>query len=131
MRRPEIRVNIAVLNVQTPFVRGGAEALVEGLVGALQAAGHRATAITAPFKWYPVGETLKAALAWRLFDLTEANGVPIDLVICTKYPTWAVRHPNKVAWIVHQHRQAYDWYGTAMSEFTNGAEDRAVRQKSP
>jgi glycosyltransferase involved in cell wall biosynthesis len=121
-------VNIAVLNVQVPFVRGGAEMLVEGLVAALERAGHRATAITAPFKWYPVGETLKAALAWRLFDLTEANGLPVDLVICTKFPTWAVRHPNKVAWIMHQHRQAYDWYGTVLSEFANTPDDRAVRQ---
>jgi glycosyltransferase involved in cell wall biosynthesis len=120
-------VNIAVLNVQVPFVRGGAEVLAEGLVAALQQAGHNATLITAPFKWYPVGETLKAALAWRLFDLTDANGVPIDRVICTKFPTWAVRHPNKIAWVMHQHRQAYDWYGTVLSEFANSPEDRAVR----
>ncbi|MCC6626835.1 MAG: glycosyltransferase family 4 protein [Chloroflexi bacterium] len=121
-------MNIAVLNVQVPFVRGGAEVLAEGLVAALERAGHRATLVTAPFRWYPVGETLTAALTWRLFDLTEANGVSIDRVICTKYPTWAVRHPNKVAWIMHQHRQAYDWYGSVMSEFTTTAEDRAVRQ---
>lgn len=122
-------MNIAVLNVQVPFVRGGAEVLVDGLVAALERAGHRAAAITAPFAWRPPSETLTAALAWRLFNLREANGVPIDMVICTKYPTWAVEHPNKVAWIVHQHRQAYDWYGTAMSDFNNTADDRAVRQE--
>jgi glycosyltransferase involved in cell wall biosynthesis len=121
-------VNIAVLNVQVPFVRGGAEVLADGLVAALERAGHRATLVTAPFTWNPVGETLTAALTWRLFDLTSANGVPIDRVVCVKYPTWAVRHPNKVAWIAHQHRQAYDWYGTEMSEFTPSADDRAVRQ---
>lgn len=121
-------MNIAVLNVQVPFVRGGAEVLVDGLVAALEQAGHRATAITAPFRWYPVAETLKAALTWRLFNLTEANGLPIDLVICTKFPTWAVDHPNKIAWLVHQHRQAYDWYGTPLSEFTNTEPDRRVRQ---
>jgi glycosyltransferase involved in cell wall biosynthesis len=120
-------MNIAVLNVQVPFVRGGAEVLADGLVAALQEAGHQATLITAPYQWYPVGETLKAAVAWRLFDLTSANGVPIERVICTKYPTWAVRHPNKIAWIMHQHRQAYDWYGSVMSEFTTTDEDRAVR----
>ncbi len=121
-------MNIAVLNVQVPFVRGGAEVQVDGLVEALQRAGHRATAVTAPFKWYPVTETLKAALTWRLFDLREANGVPIDMVICGKYPTWAIDHPNKIAWVMHQHRQAYDWYGTPLSEFTSSPEDQAVRQ---
>jgi glycosyltransferase involved in cell wall biosynthesis len=121
-------VHIAVLNTQVPFVRGGAERLVDGLVAALQQAGHQTTAVTAPFSWNPVGETLKGALAWRLFDLTSANGVPIDRVICVKYPTWAVRHPNKVAWIAHQHRQAYDWYGTPLSEFSTAADDRATRQ---
>src|SRR4051794_11468778 len=67
------------------------------------------------------------ALAWRLIDLTEANGEKIDRVICTKFPTWGVRHPNKVAWVVHQHRQAYDWYGTPLSDFANTADDRRVR----
>jgi glycosyltransferase involved in cell wall biosynthesis len=121
-------VNIAVLSVQVPFVRGGAEVLADGLVAALERAGHRATLVTMPFRWYPVGETLTAALMWRLADLREANGVPIDMVICTKYPTWAVEHPNKVTWLVHQHRQAYDWYGTELSEFTNTPEDQAVRE---
>jgi glycosyltransferase involved in cell wall biosynthesis len=121
-------VNIAVLNTQVPFVRGGAEVLVDGLVAALQRAGHQATAVTAPFTWYPVAETLTAALTWRLFDLRQANGVPIDLVVCVKYPTWAARHPNKIAWIAHQHRQAYDWYGTPLSDFAATPEDRAVRE---
>lgn len=121
-------MNIAVLNVQVPFVRGGAEVMADGLVEALRRAGHQATVVTAPYQWAPVAETLKAATVWRLFDLSHANGVPIDLVICTKFPTWAIRHPNKIAWIMHQHRQAYEWHGTAMSEFTSTPEDRAVRQ---
>jgi len=48
-------------------------------------------------------------------------------VICTKFPSYAVRHPRKVVWLVHQHRQAYDWYGTPFSDFANTTEDRAVR----
>jgi glycosyltransferase involved in cell wall biosynthesis len=41
----------------------------------------------------------------------------VDQVICTKFPSYMVRHPRKVVWLVHQYRQAYDWYGTPMSEF--------------
>ncbi|MGN6362516.1 MAG: hypothetical protein ACTHNK_19215 [Thermomicrobiales bacterium] len=99
-------MNIIICASQVPFVRGGAEVLVDGLAEALRAHGHRVEVVALPFKWYPKEQLLHDALAWRLLDLTEANGVPVDLVICTKFPTWAVRHPRKVAWVVHQHRQA-------------------------
>lgn len=120
-------MNILVAATQVPFVRGGAENLVDGLVAALRRAGHRAEIVALPFRWYPPAAIPPHALAWRLLDLTEANGVQIDRVICTKFPTWAVRHPHKVAWVVHQHRQAYDWYGTPLSDFTNTPDDRRVR----
>lgn len=122
-------MNVIICATQVPFVRGGAEVHVDGLRRALCAAGHRVDVVALPFKWYPKEEILKAALAWRLLDLTESNGVPVDAVICTKFPTWAVRHPRKVAWVIHQHRQAYDWFGTPMSEFTNSAEDLALRKR--
>ncbi|HEY8601908.1 MAG TPA: glycosyltransferase family 4 protein [Thermomicrobiales bacterium] len=122
-------MNIAICASLVPFVRGGAEVLVDGLAEALEAHGHRVTVVALPFKWYPKEQLLRGALAWRLIDLTEANGVPIDLVICTKFPTWAVRHPRKVAWIIHQHRQAYDWYGTPLSDFANTPDDREMRRR--
>ena len=43
-----------------------------------------------PFKWYPKEEILPHAAAWRLLDLSESNGRPIDLVIATKFPTYFV-----------------------------------------
>lgn len=120
-------MNIAIVATQVPFVRGGAEMLTDGLAAALEHAGHRVAIVALPFRWYPPALIPQHALAWRLLDLTEANGTPIDRVICTKFPTWAVRHPHKVAWVVHQHRQAYDWYGTPLSEFTNTPDDRRIR----
>jgi glycosyltransferase involved in cell wall biosynthesis len=121
-------MRIAICAAQVPFVRGGAEAHVEGLGRALSEAGHDVETISLPFKWYPKTEILKSALAWRLIDITESNGVPIDLVICTKFPTWAVRHSNKIAWVIHQYRQAYDWFGTEMSDLTSSSEDLALRR---
>ncbi|MGI8858090.1 MAG: glycosyltransferase family 4 protein [Thermomicrobiales bacterium] len=121
-------MNIVVAATQVPYVRGGAEVLVDGLAAALERAGHRVAVVALPFRWYPPSAIPSHALAWRLVDLTEANGVKIDRVICTKFPTWAVRHPNKVAWVVHQHRQAYDWYGTPLSDFANTPDDRRVRE---
>ena len=122
-------MNIIICATQVPFVRGGAENHVDGLRNALRAAGHQVDIVALPFKWYPKQEILKSALAWRLLDLSEANGVPVDLVICTKFPTWAVKHHRKIAWVIHQHRQAYDWFGTPLSDFTNSPDDMVVRRR--
>lgn len=122
-------MNIAIAASQVPFVRGGAEVLVDGLAEALERHGHRVVVVALPFKWYPKEQLLRTALAWRLLDLSEANGAPIDRVICTKFPTWAVRHPHKVAWLVHQHRQAYDWIGTSLSDFSGSPADNELRRR--
>lgn len=122
-------MNIVICAAQVPFVRGGAENHVDGLRDALRRHGHRTEIVALPFKWYPTPEILKSALAWRLLDLSEANGVPIDLVICTKFPTWAVKHRRKIAWVIHQHRQAYEWYGTQLSDFSGSEEDSEIRRR--
>ena len=49
---------------------------------------------------------------------------PEDLVIATKFPTYFVRHPNKVAWLIHQYRAAYELCGTPYSDF--GHNERAA-----
>ena len=101
---------------------------MRGLTDALIERGHNAEIIGLPLQWNPPARLVDTALAWRLLDLTSADGVPVDLVICTKYPTWAANHPNKVLWLVHQHRQAYDLHGTQFSEFRPTTEGRRVRQ---
>lgn len=111
--RGEITMNkkqkkIAVLHAQTPFMRGGAEAHVENLTRELRYHGYDAELVSMPFKWYPVNTLLDSFLMWRMADLTEANGEKIDLVIALKCPTYLIRHPNKVIWLMHQHRVAYD-----------------------
>jgi glycosyltransferase involved in cell wall biosynthesis len=62
-----------------------------------------------------------------MLDLSQVNGEPVDLVIGTKFPSYLVRHQRKRLWLVHQHRQAYDWYGTPLSDFANTPEHRAAR----
>lgn len=84
---------------------------------ALCAAGHDAEIVALPFQWAPRAHIMRGALAWRLLDLDTVGGVPVDLVIATKFPSYAVRHRRKVVWLVHQHRQAYDWYGTSLSDW--------------
>ncbi len=122
-------MNILICAAQVPFARGGAEMLAEGLRDALRGAGHGAEIVALPFQWTPHTELFKSALAWRLVDLKIANGVKVDRIIATKFPSYAAQHPHKIVWLVHQYRQAYDWYGTPLSEFTASAEDRATREK--
>jgi glycosyltransferase involved in cell wall biosynthesis len=119
---------VLVCAVQAPFIVGGAEILVAELRANLERRGFRVDVANVPFKWYPVSELVRQALAWRLLDVTESNGTPVDLVIATKFPSFLVRHPRKVTWLFHQHREAYDLFGTEYCSFTDSAEDRQVRE---
>src|SRR3981189_3359831 len=118
-------MRIAVAAPQVPFVRGGAELMAEDLVAALRDRGHETELVTLPFKWYPGTRVLDQAFLWRPLDLTESCGGPIDRVIATKFPAYAVRHPNKVAWVLHQFRQAYDYDRTELGQFSEAPADRA------
>ena len=124
-----MRPTILVCEAQVPFVKGGAEYHVRELVTQLRAHAFDVELITVPFKWYPKEEILAHAAAWRLLDLSESNGRPIDLVIATKFPTYFARHPRKVAWLIHQYRAAYELAGTPYSDFAHTERDVALRAK--
>ena len=120
---------VVVCEAQVPFVRGGAEALVRELIRQLRHRGFEAERVSLPFKWYPKDEILTHAAAWRLLDLSESNGRPIDLLVATKFPTYFVRHPRKVTWLVHQHRAAYELVDTPYSDFGHDERDVALRER--
>lgn len=112
-----------------PFVRGGAEALVRELIRQLERHGCLVERVSVPFKWYPKKELLAHAAAWRLLDLSESCGRPIDLMVATKFPTYCARHPRKVTWLMHQYRAAYDLCGTEYADFAHREEDVDVRER--
>ncbi len=118
---------ILVCEAQVPFVQGGAELHVRALVRQLRARGYLAERVSLPFKWYPKEEILAHAAAWRLLDLGESNGRPVDLVIGTKFPSYFARHDNKVAWLIHQYRAAYELCGTEYSDFDHVEADVGLR----
>ena len=122
-------MKLAVCMPQVPFERGGTEIFADGLVQALREHGHETELVTVPFKWYPGERVLTQAFLWRLLDLQEANGRPIDAVIATKFPSYVIKHPNKVVWLLHQLRQAWDFDRTELGQFSESAEDRALRRK--
>ncbi len=120
--------NILICTTQVPFTKGGAESHVAGLQRALVKAGYNAEVVALPFKWYPPTEIMRGAMAWRMLDVTAANGKPIDLVIGMKFPAYLVAHERKVLWILHQHRAAYNLWGTQFDDLSTYPEGVRVRE---
>ena len=122
-------MRILITTTQVPFIRGGAEAHAEGLRDALRAAGHEAEIVAVPFKWYPPEKILDHLLACRLLDLSEVAGVKVDRVIGLKFPAYLIPHPNKVVWVLHQHRSAYElWEHPQMGDLICEPRGREVRE---
>ncbi len=121
-------MRIAILTTQCPFVVGGAELHAKSLERVLREAGHEAEIISMPFKWYPSTTILDHMLAARSLDVSEFNGVKIDLAICLKFPAYLMQHPNKVHWILHQHRQSYDLWDSGHSDLYDDENGKLVRE---
>lgn len=119
---------IIVADTQVPFVTGGAELMVRKLVEQLRRQ-YEVELVTIPFRPEVKSSLLAQAAAWRLLDMTSANGRPTDLLITTRFPSYFARHPRKVAWVTHQHRAAYDLCGTPYSDFDHSEEDIALRRQ--
>jgi glycosyltransferase involved in cell wall biosynthesis len=120
--------NVLICTTQVPFTAGGAEAHVAGLQRALIEGGYNAEIVALPFKWYPPAEIMRGTLAWRLLDLSEANGKTVDLVIGMKFPAYLVEHERKVLWIMHQYRAAYNLWDTPFDDLSTYPDGAQVRQ---
>jgi len=120
-------MRIAIATVQVPFVKGGAEVLTEMLRDELIKRGHKAEIVAIPFKWYPWDMLVSTMNMGRIMDLTEANGEKIDKVIAMKFPAFYVRGNNKVLWMMHQHRSAYDLWGTEFGDIQHWPEGEKIR----
>lgn len=114
---------VLVLQVQVPFVRGGAEYLCEGLVTALLRRGHLVEPLLIPFVHHP-DCLLEQMLASRLFDFEQAG----DVALALKFPAYLCQHPRKRVWLLHQHRDAYDLWGHPHSSLSNHCEGAVLRE---
>jgi glycosyltransferase involved in cell wall biosynthesis len=117
-----------VAEARVPFVRDGAELHAQSLVAQLRLRGHDAESVALPFNGRK-DELLDQACAWRMLNLSTSNARPIDVLIATRFPTWFARHPRKVVWLIHQHRAAYELFGTPYGDFTDSEPDKQLRQR--
>jgi glycosyltransferase involved in cell wall biosynthesis len=67
---------------------------------------------------------LAETLAIRLLEV----GREADVLIATRPPSYALRHPNKRLWFIHHHRAAYDLWGTPWQDFPSRPDGIAVRE---
>jgi len=109
-------MKVAIVSVQVPFITGGGEILADSLCRELRLRRYEADIVTIPFKWYPPERSLDCMAMARLMDITEVNGQRIDKVIALKFPAYFVEHSDKVCWLLHQHRQAYELNNTSYGD---------------
>lgn len=120
-------MRVLIATVRTPFLHGGAEAHAAELLKALLAEGHEAEIVPVPFNPSAVERIPDQMLACRLLDLREIDGMPIDRVIALKFPSYFIRHPRKVIWLLHQYRGAYDLWEHEMGGLRSAPRGRMVR----
>lgn len=94
----------------------------------LKRRGVEADLVTMPLVERERFDLIRSALAWRSLQLEEVGGRTVDAIIATRFPSYAAPHPNKIVWLIHQYRQAYDQFGTPYSDFTSSPEDRRTRE---
>lgn len=96
--------SVAIL---APFFEetGGAERLFVGLLTELRGKVGRADLITLPSDESSFESVMETYRQWQEFDLSS-----YDLVISTKAPTYVVRHPRHVVYLVHTIRVFYDMF---------------------
>jgi glycosyltransferase involved in cell wall biosynthesis len=121
-------VRIVIATVQIPFVTGGAESHAAGLKAALVREGHEAEIVTVPFNPAVPERIADQMLACRLLDLTEIHGTRVDRLIGLKFPAYLIPHPNKVVWVLHQHRAAYDLWNYPFEDLSASPGGVMVRE---
>jgi len=121
-------MKVIIATVQAPFVMGGAEFLAANLKMALVNAGHDAEIVALPFVDEPVHLIEKHVVIARLTEILYTAAGYSDLCIGLKFPAYFVPHPNKVCWVLHQHRKAYDLYDTPISNMPHSHEGLSARK---
>ncbi|THD08650.1 glycosyltransferase [Rhodanobacter lindaniclasticus] len=114
-------MKVAIVTVRSASGEaGGAERLYDALVEAFRQGGHEAQEVPVVADESTFEQIKRNYLACYDLDLSA-----FDMVVSTKAPTWMVRHPRHVCYLVHTIRVFYDMFDSAFPQA--GAEHRAQR----
>lgn len=98
---------ITIVTSAPPLTEGGHLVLARSLERALAEAGHRAGIVTTPSNRF--GRQGPAYFANWLTDVgVTGSGERVDQIVSMRFPSYAVRHPKHVCWLVHTMREYYD-----------------------
>ena len=121
-------MKVAIATVQVPFIRGGAELMTENLCHNLKAKGHQVEVISIPFVFNNKNTIKDNMEYWKKQDFNHFDSGSVDTVICLKFPAYYLQHPNKVLWLMHQHRSVYDLWDTPYGDSSTDSTACALRK---
>jgi glycosyltransferase involved in cell wall biosynthesis len=114
-------MKVLVLSTLVPFVHGGAEELYDHLVLNLRRQGIEAEGMRIPFSWNPPEGLIEEMLIARRLRVSG-----VDRVIGLKFPAYMIPAEEKVLWLLHQYRQAYDLLDAGQSNIPDDARGREI-----
>lgn len=109
-------MRIAIATVQVPFIYGGAELMTNQLKIALNEHGYVSELVSMPFRFSPHNAVRECMNEWEAKYFNSFDCGSIDKVICLKFPSFYLNHPNKTVWLMHQHRSVYELFETPYGE---------------
>ncbi len=112
-----------MLTTRVAFIHGGAEELRDHLVTNLRLRGIEAEAMSIPFTWDPAERLIEEMWIARTLEVSNA-----DRVIALKFPAYLIPHANKVLWVLHQYRQAYDLWDAGQSNIPDTPRGKEIRR---
>jgi glycosyltransferase involved in cell wall biosynthesis len=115
-------MKLAVVNTVSPFISGGAEHIADSLVAKLGEYGHEAALVRVFFLDNPLEAIPRTILAARLMRIPN-----VERIICLKFPAFYIPHPNKILWILHQYRGAYELWNTDFKSLPLDATGQRIR----
>jgi glycosyltransferase involved in cell wall biosynthesis len=116
-------LKVSIVTNMAPFVWGGAEELAVNLHRELGLAGADVELMRIPFAWEPSDRLVDEVAFCKQLEIRNA-----DLVIAMKFPAYHVRSHKKKIWLIHQYRQAYDFYDNGHTNIPNSASGDSVRK---
>jgi glycosyltransferase involved in cell wall biosynthesis len=110
-----------------PAVIGGAENLWAGLIGHLNSIPDiSAELVGLPSYEKTLPDILQTYAAFARLDLNRFNQV-----ISTKYPAWAIHHPNHTVYLQHTLRGLYDTYPESLGYALSSTQEQLLARALP
>jgi len=118
-------MKIAVVNSYVPFIQEETDALADTLTTKLSEYGHNVTLVKVPFKCNSPQETLDQVTAVRSLHFKHF----FDLVIPLKFPSYYIKHPKKIIWLLDYSRPLHGLLETRLKATPGTLDDLRINKK--